>query len=119
LVLCGLVAAACGPRVANIAGVWQGSWTSADRQSTGTFRVEIRQRGNAIGGPIELSLDWLPQARIDGVVEGQKVRWGVLREGVTLLTFEGIVAEDSAEGRYSISAGGEGTWTARRVRSGR
>ncbi len=100
----------------DVAGVWQGSWAAADQQSAGAFRVEITQRGNAISGTIDLSLDWLPKARIEGVVEGQKVRWGVLHGGVVVLTFEGVITDDSADGRYSIGAGGEGTWTARRVR---
>lgn len=96
--------------------MWQGSWISADRESTGAFRVEILQRGQAISGPIDLSLDWLPRARIEGVVEGQKVRWGVLHGGLVVLTFEGTVSADSAEGRYSIGGGATGTWIARRVR---
>ncbi len=116
LALCGLLAAACGPRAADVAGVWQGSWASADQQSAGAFRVEITQRGKAISGTIDLSLDWLPQARIEGVVEGQKVRWGVLHGGVVVLTFEGAIAGDSADGRYTIGAMGQGTWIARRVR---
>jgi hypothetical protein len=116
LALCGLIVAGCGPRALDVAGVWQGSWTSTDHESTGTFRVDISQRGRAISGPIELSLDWLPQAQIKGIVEGANVRWGVLHGGVTLLTFEGTVTEDAAAGRYSIGTGGDGVWTARRVR---
>ncbi len=116
LALCGLLATACGPRVANVAGVWQGSWISGDRESTGTFRVEIQQRGQAISGPIDLSLEWLPRARIEGIVDAQRVRWGVLHGGLVVLTFEGIVSGESAEGRYNIGGGPQGTWTARRVR---
>ncbi len=116
LALCGLLAAACGPRAADVAGVWQGSWISGDRESTGVFRVDIQQRGQAISGPIDLSLDWLPRARIEGVVEGQKVRWGVLHGGLVVLTFEGTVSGESAEGQYSAGGGPQGTWAARRVR---
>ncbi len=116
LAVLGLLTAACGPRPVDVAGVWQGSWVSDDHQSTGTFRVEVTQRGKGISGTIDLSLDWLPQARIAGVVEGQRVRWGVLRGGVVVLTFEGIIDGDTAQGRYTFGAGPQGTWTARRVR---
>jgi hypothetical protein len=107
---------ACGPRPASVSGVWIGTWVSADGESTGRFRVEVSQRGKAIKGPIELSLDWLPRARIEGVVEGQRVRWGVLRGGLVILTFEGTVSGDTAAGRYSFGQAGEGSWIARRER---
>lgn len=111
-----LATAGCGPRPVDVAGTWEGIWISADRQSRGTFRVDIQQRRKVIKGTIELSLDWLPQARIDGVVEGQRVRWGVLRGGLVVMTFEGSVSGGAAEGRYSFGQAGEGTWNARRTR---
>ncbi len=110
-----LAAAGCGPRPADVAGNWEGVWVGADRQSRGTFRVDIQQRRKVIKGTIELSLDWLPQARIDGVVEGPRVRWGVLRGGLVVFAFEGSVSGDAAEGTYSFGQAGEGTWTARRT----
>ncbi|MBI3997834.1 MAG: hypothetical protein HY355_02295 [Armatimonadetes bacterium] len=110
------LAASCGPRAADVAGVWEGTWTSADRQSTGTFRVDVQQRGKTIGGSISLSLDWLPYAQINGVVEGQRVRWGVLREKLVVLTFDGHVNQEMAQGTYAFGSASEGTWTARRVR---
>ncbi|MDP2957592.1 MAG: hypothetical protein Q8N53_14295 [Longimicrobiales bacterium] len=113
--LAAVVSSGCGPRPVDVAGTWEGTWTSADHQSRGTFRVEIQQRRKVIKGTIELSLDWLPQARIDGVVEGSRVRWGVLRGGLVVLTFEGSVSGDAAEGTYSFGQAGEGTWTARRT----
>ena len=121
LVLGVLVIAACGPRATDVAGIWEGTWAASDRQSTGTLRVDITQRGKTITGEIRLSLDWLPQARIEGIVEGERVRWGVLRGRLVLLTFEGRVTGDSAEGTYAIGAGPGGaapggSWTARRVR---
>ena len=114
--LLSLTAVACGPRAADVAGTWEGSWSSADGDSAGRFRVEIAQRGKVLRGPIELTLDWLPQARVEGVVEGDRVRWGVLRGGLVVLSFEGVVSGDAAQGRYSIAIGGGGTWTARRTR---
>lgn len=120
LVLCPVLIAVlltlgCGPRAANVAGVWEGTWAGAEGRSTGAFRVAIQQRGKAISGTIELSLDWLPQARIEGIVEGQKVRWGVLRERLVVLTFEGRVSRDAAEGTYTIGSTAQGSWTARRL----
>lgn len=121
LVLGVLVMAACGPRATDVAGIWEGTWAASDRQSTGTFRVDVTQRGKTITGEIRLSLDWLPQARIEGFVEGAQVRWGVLRGGLVLLTFEGRVTGDAATGTYAIGAGPGGaapggSWTARRER---
>lgn len=106
---------ACGRPAANVAGVWDGAWMSADGQSTGRFKVDIRQRGKTISGRIELGLDWLPHAQIDGVVEGQTVRWGVLRERLVVITFEGRVNQDTAEGTYRIGAEARGSWNARRA----
>jgi hypothetical protein len=63
-----------------------------------------------------LSLDWLPKARIEGVVEGQRVRWGVLHGSLVVLSFEGTVNGDTAGGNYSIGSAPRGTWAARRVR---
>lgn len=90
----------------------------SDGQSTGRFTVDIRQRGKTISGRIELSLDWLPQAQIDGVVEGQTVRWGVLRERLVVITFEGRVNQDTAEGTYRIGTETRGSWNARRTGRG-
>ena len=108
--------AGCGPRPVNVSGVWEGMWTAADGQANGTFRVEVTQRGRALRGPIELSLDWLPAARINGSVDGQRLRWGVLRGGIVVPSFEGEVSGDRAQGRYTIATGGDGTWSAARVR---
>jgi hypothetical protein len=117
LVLVGLIAmAGCGPRPVDASGTWEGRWTAADGQGSGTFRVEVTQRGRTISGPIELSLDWLPSARITGSVEARRVRWGVLRGGIVVLSFEGEVDGDRAQGRYTIAAGGGGTWSAARIR---
>lgn len=110
-----LIVAGCGPRPVNVAGTWEGIWIGADPQSRGTFRVVIQQRRKVIKGTIELSLDWLPQARIDGGVEGPRVRWGVLRGGLVVLTFDGSVSGDTAEGTYSFGQAGDGTWTAQRT----
>ena len=115
LILSALLLAACGPRAANVAGTWEGTWISSDRASTGSFRVKIDQRGKTIKGPIELSLDWLPRAQIEGVVDGQTVRWGVLRGRLVVLTFEGRVNQDAAEGTYTIGPSAQGTWNARRL----
>lgn len=107
---------ACGSRPVDVSGTWLGTWVGADGESAGRFRVEVSQRGKAIRGPIELSLEWLPRAKIEGVVEERRVRWGVLRGGVVVLSFEGEVIGDRAQGRYTIATGGEGTWSAARVR---
>jgi hypothetical protein len=111
------LAGGCGARAIDVAGTWQGRWTSADRQSSGTFRVDVSQRGSQINGPIELSLDWLPRARIEGIVEGSRVRWGVLHGAVVVLAFEGTVTGDAAEGTYTIGSTSKGAWTASRVGS--
>ena len=117
LILGGLIVlAGCGPRPADVSGTWEGTWAAANGQASGTFRVEVTQRGRSISGPIELSLDWLPSARINGSVEAQRVRWGVLRGGIVVLSFEGEVGGDRAQGRYTIATGGEGTWSAARIR---
>jgi hypothetical protein len=110
-----VIVSGCGPRAADVAGIWQGTWTGADGQSSGDFRVDVQQRGKTIGGEITLSLDWLAKARIAGVVEGQKVRWGVLRENLVVLTFEGQVDGDTARGTYTIGATAQGRWNARRA----
>ena len=107
--------AGCGPRSADVAGIWQGTWTGIDGRSTGDFRVDVQQRGKTIGGEITLGLDALSKARITGVVEGQKVRWGVLRENLVVLTFEGQVDGDTASGTYTIGATAQGRWNARRA----
>src|SRR3990172_1293855 len=104
--------AGCGPRSADVAGIWQGTWTGIDGRSTGDFRVDVQQRGKTIGGEITLGLDALSKARITGVVEGQKVRWGVLRENLVVLTFEGQVDGDTARGTYTIGATVQGRWNA-------
>ena len=105
----------CGPRAVDVAGVWQGTWTGVDGRSTGDFRVDVQQRGKTISGEISLGLDALSKARITGVVEGQKVRWGVLRENLVVLTFEGQVDGDNASGTYTIGATAQGRWNARRA----
>jgi len=112
--VCGLTLVACGRPAANVAGVWEGTWTSSDGRSTGQFQVDIQQRGKTIAGKIELSLEWLPQAQIDGVVEGSTVRWGVLRERLVVITFEGRVSDDTAQGTYTIGTEANGAWNARR-----
>jgi hypothetical protein len=111
-----IVLAGCGPRPVDVSGTWEGRWTAADGQGSGTFRVEVTQRGRTISGPIELSLDWLASARITGSVEARRVRWGVLRGGIVVLSFEGEVDGDRAQGLYTIATGGGGTWSATRAR---
>jgi len=110
-----VIVSGCGPRAADVAGVWQGTWTGIDGRSTGDFRVDVQQRGRTISGEITLGLDALSKARIAGVVEGQKVRWGVLRENLVVLTFEGQVDGDTARGTYTIGATAQGRWNARRA----
>ena len=109
-----LFVAGCGPRAVEVTGVWQGTWTGIDGRSTGDFRVDVQQRGKTISGEITLGLDALSKARITGVVEGQRVRWGVLRENLVVLTFEGQVDGNAASGTYTIGATVQGRWNARR-----
>lgn len=109
-----LLLAACA-RPPDVAGTWEGEWESADGTSRGTFRVHVTQRGNRISGRIELRGSWFSEARVDGVVEGSRVRWGVLRGGVAVLTFEGTVEDGRSSGVYR-GPGGSGNWAARRVR---
>lgn len=109
------VLTACGPRTVDVAGIWEGTWIAAETQSTGSFRVEIQQRGKSLSGPITLSLEWMPQARIEGVVDGQRVRWGVLRERLVVITFEGRITGNESAGTYTIGPSVRGTWNARRV----
>jgi hypothetical protein len=101
-------------RSVDVAGVWQGTWESADGASRGAFRVEVAQRGNRISGPITLEGAWVPEARVEGSVEGFQVRWGVVRGGVVVVAFEGTVEDGRASGVYR-GPGGTGRWTARRV----
>ncbi len=101
-------------RPVDVAGVWQGTWESADGASRGAFRVEVAQRGNRISGPITLEGAWVPEARVEGSVEGFQVRWGVVRGGVVVVAFEGTVEDGRASGVYR-GPGGTGRWTARRV----
>ena len=110
-----LLIAGCGPRAVDVAGAWQGTWTGAGGQGSGDFRVDVQQNGKTISGEITLGLDWLAKGRIAGVVEGQKVRWGVLRENLVVLTFEGQVDGDAAKGTYTIGGTAQGQWTARRT----
>jgi hypothetical protein len=77
--------------------------------------VDVQQNGKTISGEITLGVDWLAKGRIAGVVEGQKVRWGVLRENLVVLTFEGQVDGDAATGTYTIGGTAQGQWTARRT----
>jgi hypothetical protein len=115
----GLLAAlwvvACAP-APDVAGTWQGRWESDDGAARGTFRVHVTQRGNRISGRIELDGTWPSDARVDGVVEGSRVRWGVLRGGVAVLNFEGTVAGGHSSGTYRGPGGSSGRWEARRVR---
>ncbi|MFN3285710.1 MAG: hypothetical protein ACK45F_05460 [bacterium] len=113
-VLAALLLAACA-RAPDVAGTWEGTWEAADGTSRGAFRVHVTQRGNRISGRIELSGTWFSEARVDGVVEGLRVRWGVLRGGVAVLTFEGTVGDGRSSGVYRGPAG-SGKWAARRVR---
>jgi len=101
-------------RSVDVAGVWQGTWESADGASRGAFRVEVAQRGNRISGPITLEGAWVPEARVEGSVEGFQVRWGVVRGGLVVVAFEGTVEDGRASGVYR-GPGGTGRWTARRV----
>ncbi|MDR7447429.1 MAG: hypothetical protein QN166_10380, partial [Armatimonadota bacterium] len=64
---------------------------------------------------IQVSGTWFSDARVDGVVEGSRVRWGVLRGGVAVLTFEGTVEDGRSSGVYRGPAG-SGKWAARRLR---
>lgn len=109
-----LVAAACA-RAPDVAGTWEGSWQSDDGLARGTFRVQVAQRGNRISGRIELQGTWFSDARVDGVVEGSRVRWGVLRGGVAVLSFEGTVNDGRASSTYRGPGGSAGRWTARRL----
>ncbi len=101
-------------RPVDVAGVWQGTWESADGASHGAFRVQVTQRGNRIWGPITLEGAWAPEARVEGSVEGSHVRWGVVRGGLVVVTFEGTVEDGRASGVYR-APGGAGRWSARRV----
>lgn len=104
-------------RPPDVAGTWQGRWASEDGASRGTFWVHVDQRGHRISGRISVQGAWFSEARIDGAVEGSRVRWGVLRGGVTLLTFEGTIEDGRAFGVYRTPAGSGGRWAARRVRT--
>ncbi len=115
---CLLLAVACAcARPPDVAGTWDGRWEGADGASAGTFRVQVAQRGNRIWGRIEVRGTWFSEARIDGAVEGTRVRWGVLRGGVAVLTFEGTVQDGRAFGVYRGPGGSHGNWVARRVRA--
>lgn len=111
-----IIQTGCGPRPVDVSGTWDGVWRASGGQSSGTFQVEIAQRGRAISGPITLSLDWLPTARINGTVDERRVQWGVLRGGIVVLSFDGEVEGDRASGRYTFAAGGQGRWSATRTR---
>jgi len=105
----------CGQRAADISGVWQGTFASNDGQTKGTFRATLRQQGQKVDGSIETSAYWLPKARIDGSINGRIVRWGVVRESLTVLTFEGQFDGDEANGRYGMGSATEGRWSAQRL----
>jgi hypothetical protein len=113
IALLALAALGCA-RPADVAGVWHGTWESADGAGRGTFRAEVAQRGNRISGPITLEGAWVSEARVEGSVEGLRVRWGVVRGGVVVVAFEGTVEDGRASGAYR-GPGGTGRWTARRV----
>jgi len=57
----------------------------------------------------------VPEARVDGCVEGDRVRWGVVREGLRAPTFEGYAGGDRPEGAYSMITTRVGRWEARRL----
>ncbi|MGQ0568266.1 MAG: hypothetical protein ACT4P5_01855 [Armatimonadota bacterium] len=116
LLACLTLLAGCGPRAVDVAGIWQGTWAPTEGRSVGRFSVEVRQRGKTIEGEIELSVDWLPKSRIVGIVEGRRIRWGVLRGGAVVLTFEGQIDGEVARGTYTIGTTTRGGWTAQRVR---
>jgi len=115
LVVGALGQAGCRDRAADVGGVWDGTWKSADGQSEGSFRVDVTQRGVTLEGPIQLSLEWLPRARIAGTVAGNRVTWGVLQGGVAVLSFEGTITGDTGAGAYAVGSTAGGTWTARRI----
>lgn len=105
----------CGQRAVDISGVWQGTFASNDGQTKGTFRATLRQEGQKIDGNMEISLDWLPKARIDGTIQGQNVNFGVVRDNLTVLTFQGQFDGDAAKGRYGMGSATEGRWSANRL----
>ena len=112
-----LAALACACAGApDVAGTWLGTWQGSDGRSAGGFRVHVAQQGNRISGRIEVEGAWFSEARIDGVVEGSRVRWGVLRGGVAGLQFDGRLQDGQASGVYRVPGGTGGRWSARRVR---
>jgi hypothetical protein len=116
LVAAAVALAACGPRPADVGGVWVGTWT-ADNPAAGrgAFRADIQQDGRRLTGRIRLDIDGIPEARVDGGVTGDVVNWGVVRDGLRALTFEGRVRGERAAGTYSVITARAGRWEARRV----
>lgn len=76
----------------------------------------MSQRGNRIWGRIELEGTYFSEARIEGVVEGSRVRWGVLHGTLAVLQFDGTLEDGRAAGVYRAPGGTGGRWAARRVR---
>ncbi len=109
------LASACA-RAPEVAGTWVGTWQGSDGASSGSFRVLVTQHGNRISGRIELEGTWFSEARIEGVVEGSRVRWGVLHGRLAVLQFDGALEDGRAAGVYRAPGGTGGRWTARRVR---
>ncbi len=101
----------------HVAGTWVGRWQGSEGDSAGRFRVHVLQKGNRITGRIVVEGTWFSEARIDGVVEGSRVRWGVLHGGLAVLQFDGTVQGDWASGVYRVPGGAGGRWAARRVRT--
>lgn len=110
------LAAACA-RPPDVAGTWVGTWQGSDGTSAGGFRVQVAQQGNRISGRIVLEGTWFSEARIQGAVEGSRVRWGVLHGGLAVLQFHGTVQDGQASGEYAGPGGARGRWAARRVRA--
>ncbi|GIX05859.1 MAG: hypothetical protein KatS3mg115_0262 [Candidatus Poribacteria bacterium] len=125
LVLVGLLAAlfSCGEdegapdegdgALADVSGVWEGSWSSAAEMGSGPFCVELEQAADGtLSGTLYLGAAGRASQRVSvvGRVEGNRITFGQAG-GVQ---FEGTLEAETASGTYT-GAGDNGSWSANRT----
>ncbi len=98
---------------ADVAGVWEGTWSSTSADYDGTVTVELLQDDTEVEGTLLITgSPCMSTADIDGTVSGNLISFSL--SGEDDIQFRGSVSGNTIDGTYSISTGncrGDGIFT--------
>ncbi len=99
----------------DLSGTWRGTWQSiVDPDFDGRFEVRFVQSGQRLTGSITVDgSPMISRGTVEGTIEGNQVRFGVVTGGSAPVNFTGMFTARTGSGNY-IAGTDRGTWSASR-----